>query len=149
MVKYLPHIISLVGLVLGLWWFGHSRYEAGQNDVQAKWDRAIVVAQIEAKRKEDEDAAATKALQDELVRVGGSLDAATARGRILANRLSAALSRPCLSQAPSTTSSTTNSTGVSDDSRGIEQAFGRHIEACARDAVKVDGWQMWWKEVGE
>jgi hypothetical protein len=147
LLRYLPHLLGLIGLIAGLWWFGHSRYEAGQEVVRAEWNAAIIAAQIEADKKEAEYAAAAKAMQDELVRVGGSLDAATARGRTLSARLSEALRRPCLPQAPGAAPGAGGAPGESGDGGEIERALGGHLEACARDAERLGSWQSWWKQV--
>ena len=149
LLKYWPHLLGLLGLIAGLWWFGNTRYEAGQADVRAEWDRAIIIAQEQADKKEAADAAIAKAMQDELTRVGGSLDAATARGRTLAARLSEALRRACVPETPGAAPGADDPTGESGDGGAIERALGSHVEACARDAERLGSWQEWWKEVGE
>ena len=152
LLRYLPHILGLLGLIAGLWWFGHSRYEAGQADVRAEWDAAIVVAQIEADKKEAADAEVAKAMQDELVRRGGLLDAATARGRTLAGRLRNYQASRCLPQAADPAAGPAPAPGVPGDPAGpgtaVELALDNHLSACERDAERLSGWQRWWGEVG-
>lgn len=32
---------AIIGLLAAGWWYGHMRYNAGEADVQAKWDKAV------------------------------------------------------------------------------------------------------------
>ena len=149
LLRYLPHLLGLLGLIAGIWWFGHSRYEAGQADVRAEWDAAIVVAQIEADKKEAADAEVAKAMQDELVRRGGLLDAATARGRTLAGRLRNYQASRCLPQAADPAALVDPPAGGAASSGAIEQATGEYFAASARDSERLAAWQEWWARVSE
>lgn len=47
-----PAVWIAAALVAGGWWYGHTRYEAGQADVQAKWDSDIAKREAENKATE-------------------------------------------------------------------------------------------------
>jgi hypothetical protein len=48
----LPVLIALAAIVGGVWWYGHTRYNAGQADTQARWDDATRKATEDARIKE-------------------------------------------------------------------------------------------------
>ena len=40
-LRYLPHLIALVAIIGGVWYFGHTRYNAGQEAVRAEFREAL------------------------------------------------------------------------------------------------------------
>lgn len=146
-----PYLIALAVLVGGVFFYGHTRFNAGQEQVQAKWDadkaerqavldRAVadkVRIEAEWKRKEKES---VDAIQKKLAAV-------TARADDLDGRLRRFYSRPrALSE---TAAPATGSDGASPVGSGQSEADAR-VGAAVDDFSKqceVDGiWLNYWIE---
>lgn len=69
-VKKIPwQVWGLLGLLVALWFFGQWRYDAGQADVQAKWDDSIKKGKvIVAKLKEQQFIVTTKVVTETVYR---------------------------------------------------------------------------------
>lgn len=144
--------IILAALLAGVWYYGHTRYEAGKAIVQDELDRQRFAWQ-DAYDKQAADTAKIEEARDQLKwRIERELEprlaAATDRGATLAARLREhAGRRVCALPEAAGTAAEPDGTGrESDDGGRIDAAVERHLAACARDAERLNGWREWWNE---
>jgi hypothetical protein len=115
---------------------------------QDRYDKQVA----EKQRVEAANAELSRRIDDELV---PALETATATGTGLADRLrdyQARARRCALSSQGSGTGSPPGPSGEPTDGEGtgpgaVDSALKVHLEACARDAVRLDGWREFWNEL--
>jgi hypothetical protein len=152
----LPVLIALAGLLAGLWYYGHTRYNAGEAAVEARW-AVQLQADATAARKAQDAADATLKRQKQ-----ATLDAARLftekqnenalladRNRALADRLRSALARRAdpVPAAPADPGGT-EPEGAGVDAVTVAIALSGFARGCAesrdglRDQVNalIDGW---------
>lgn len=151
-------VLGAVLLISFIAWFSHARYtageEAGRAAVQKLWDaeaaaqREQALAAIEqAALLESEQARIAKEIQNGLQT---KLNLATANARSLSERLRRYQTRPCPTAVPQTTGPTAladSTAGVTADSGAVGEATDAHFAACARDAERLAGWQVWYNNL--
>jgi len=147
-------------LVLGAGLFyGHARFEAGQKEVQGRWNEERVIAAV----KLAEETARVQLLETKYTRLAKEMEDdlkprladATASSADLARRLRNAASRTCSGSAvrlpaptaPGSSGSAAEPGNGSGLGATVDAAIEAHLGACAQDAVALEGWQEWWMEV--
>lgn len=147
--KYLYGGIAVLLALVGLYLYG---YNKGQDNVQRKFDDY----RFEAKLAYDKQVAETTRVQGEREKLiqeiendlKPKLDAATANGRSLANRLRDYRTRSCpLSDPARTSTEPSGAAGVPGDSQSVDEALGRHLEACGRDAERLEQFQRFYQSL--
>lgn len=152
----LAGLAALLGL---LWWFGHSRYTAGEAagraQVQADWDAAVKVARAAVAKAEaakaQKEAADRKAAQEVDNGLREKLAGAEALARDTARRLQDARARAGRCSVPGTAASAGVAeapSGEPADGAALDRADEDHHAACARDAATVNAWYDWCDRVG-
>lgn len=48
--RLIAYIVVVAALIGGLWWFGHSRFSAGEAKTQAAWDKSLEAGRAEVDR---------------------------------------------------------------------------------------------------
>lgn len=145
---------ALAVLLAGGIWYGHSRYNAGQADVQALWDadkaaatQALLAAASRADDIRRADAAISERITHELQT---RTVAADARNADLARRLRDYEKRACdrtvSGTAPASTGIDAAPAEPASDS-GIGAAVGNVTGACRNDADRLAAWIAWWRGV--
>lgn len=144
----------LAVLLAGGLLYGHSRYNAGQADVQALWDadkaaatQALLAAASRADDIRRADAAISERITHELQT---RTVAADARNADLARRLRDAEVRACRGSVPGPASAAPGvapaAPGPASD-RGIAEAVAAVVSACESDSSRLLGWQDWYRGV--
>jgi hypothetical protein len=148
--RYVGGALVVLLVLGGLYLYG---YNKGQDNVQAKFDDYKNAAQVaydkqvaENKTKEAINEKLSRRIQDELE---PALATATADGASLARRLRNHSSRSCALPAKGQgTGSPVEASGESADGEGtgsaVDDALEAHLQACARDATRLDGWREFW-----
>ena len=134
LLKYLPHLVALAGIVGGIWYFGHVRYTAGYDKSQAEVAAEVAKATAETARIEEERVKLSARIENELQ---PKLAKADADARDLARRLRIATRRSALPEAPGGPSGPDAPGGESTDLGSLEES---HFAACAKDAERLNGW---------
>lgn len=145
---------ALVVLLAGVGWYGHVRYNAGQADVQARWDADKAVATkalLDAASRADDirraDAAISEQVQHDLETRALAADA---RNADLTRRLRDYETRACrgtVSEPSRTASGASAATPEPGSDRGIAEATAAVVSACESDASVLIGWQDWYRGV--
>lgn len=146
--------VLLAVLLAGGLLYGHSRYNAGQADVQALWDadkavatQALLAAASRADDIRRADAAISEQVQHDLQTRALAADA---RNADLIRRLRDYEKRACdraVSYPTSPPAGTTPAGPESGGDSGIGAAVGDVTGACRHDADRLAGWQAWWRGV--
>lgn len=147
---------AVVAVLGGAWHYGHTRYEAGEAAVQARWDaERLIAAEAFAKQSAavaatvEADKAISAKVQHELeTRLGDS----DARARDLAGRLRGyqASARGCaVSGAADRAAGPPTAPGEPGGDEAIERATAAVLTACGHDASRLQGFQDWWRGVVE
>lgn len=126
---------------------------AGKEVVQVKFDAYKNTAQLAY----DRQVAETARIQSEWNRskdrereIQARLQVVTNDGASLARRLRDYRARSCPLSSPSTTAGEPPETaGVPPDGPSVDQALGRHLEACARDAERLGQFQSFYQSLRE
>jgi hypothetical protein len=149
--RWLAPALLLVGVAAGVWYYGHTRFEAGEAKVWALWEKERRIVQrtydqkvIEAARIEDEYDLIKWRHDEELKR----RLAADFRAGELARRLRQhyASSGP-VSEAPDTSFDPFGAGGGGVPPGEVDASLGDILGACQRDAIRLNGWIQWWEEV--
>ncbi len=145
---------ALAVLLAGGLLYGHSRYNAGQADVQALWDADKAVATQDllaaASRADDirrADAAISEQVQHDLQTRALAADA---RNADLTRRLRDYEKRACdraVSYPTSPPAGTTPAGPEPGSDRGIAAATATVVSACESDSSRLLGWQDFWRGV--
>ena len=145
---------ALAVLLAGGLLYGHSRYNAGQADVQALWDadramatQALLAAASRAEDIRRADAAISEQVQHDLQARAATADA---RNADLARRLREYEKRACdraVSQPAPAPAGTTPAASESGSDSGIGAAVGNVTGACRNDADRLAAWIAWWRGV--
>jgi hypothetical protein len=125
---------------------GKAVVQAELDEQRATWQQQFDRQVADSAAKEAEFKAIAKAKEDE---IKASLEAATVAGADLAARLRnhQRAGRCAVSQPAGAAGGADGTSGIDADSDPVEQATGRHIEACARDAERLNGWIDWFHAV--
>lgn len=154
LLAYRRVLAPVAAILAAGWYYGHTRYEAGQRAVQALWDADKAVAaqtvierarQNEQKRLADE--AVARKVQDDLQ---DRITAGDARNRDLARRLHDYEARRCGGTVPGAAGAAAGTDAAGRESgsdQGIGAAVAAVTEACRHDAERLTGWQEWWRGV--
>ena len=148
--KYLSIGALALFLTLGLYLKGRSD---GAGVVQRKFDSYKAVAQ----QAYDKQVAETARIQGEWDRtkeregeIKARLKVVTNDGASLARRLRDYRASGCPLSSPSTTAGEpSGAAGVPPDSPSVDEALGRHLEACARDAERLGQFQSFYRSLRE
>lgn len=159
LLKYWKQIAVVAALLGVVAWFSHARYAAGEaagsTRVQKAWDAAdaaslaaYAAAAASAARKQEADRKAAQEVEDAMQ---ARLAASDANGRTLAGRLSDyqhSLARCRAAPAAAGAAPVADgSAGESSHSGAVDAAVAEHFAACGADALRLAGWQEWWKSV--
>lgn len=145
---------ALAVLLASGWWYGHVRYNAGQADVQARWDadKAVATQALLAAASRADDIRRADAVISEQVQhdLQTRALAADARNADLTRRLrdyeKRACDRPVSGPAESTPGTAVTPPEPGSD-RGIAEAVAAVVSACESDASVLIGWQDWYRGV--
>ena len=145
---------ALAVLLAGGLLYGHSRYNAGQADVQALWDadramatQALLAAASRAEDIRRADAAISEQVQHDLQARAATADA---RNADLARRLREYEKRACdraVSGPASPPAGTTPAAPEPRSDSGIAAATAAVVSACESDSSLLLGWQDWYRGV--
>ena len=146
--KYLYGGALVLAIILGAYLKGRSD---GADRVQVKFDAYKRTTQLAY----DRQVAETARIQSEWNRskdrereIQARLQVVTNDGASLARRLSNYRSRSCPLSSPSTTAGEpSGAAGVPPDGPSVDQALGRHLEACARDAERLGQFQTFYQSL--
>ena len=141
-MKLYAYAIGAAGLVAAVWYYGHTRYNAGQDDIRAEVAEQVAKATAETVRIETERDAISRRIESELL---PRIQDADANARDLARRLRIATSRRAVPQATGTAADAATPGGEPADGGDIERATEDHFAACARDAERLNGWIEWYE----
>ena len=141
-MKLYAYAIGAVGLVAAVWYYGHTRYNAGQDDIRAEVAEQVAVATAKTARIDAERVKLSERIEHDLQ---PKLAAADANARSLARRLREyARSRP-VPKAPGPTAESAEAPGEPGDGDPVERATEQHFAACARDSERLAAWQEWYR----
>ena len=143
-MKLYAYAIGAAGLVAAVWYYGHTRYNAGQDDMRAEVAEQVAKATAETASIDAERVKLSERIEHDLQ---PKIAAADANARSLARRLREYASRSSLPQAPGSTAEPTEAPGEPADGGEIERAAEDHFAACARDSERLNGWIEWYGKV--
>ena len=143
-MKLYAYAIGAAGLVAAVWYYGHTRYNAGQDDIRAEVAKQVAKATAETARIEAERDAISRRIESELL---PRIQDADANARDLARRLRLATSRRAVPQAAGPAADAATPSGEPADGGEIERATEDHFAACARDAERLNGLIEWYEAV--
>ena len=140
-MKLYAYAIGAAGLVAAVWYYGHTRYNAGQDDMRAEVAEQVAKATAETARIDAERVKLSERIEHDLQ---PKIAAADANARSLARRLREyAGSRP-VSTAPDSAAEPSDAPGEPGDGDPVERATEQHFAACARDSERLAAWQEWY-----
>ena len=143
-MKLYAYAIGAAGLVAAVWYYGHTRYNAGQDDMRAEVAEQVAKATAETASIDAERVKLSERIEHDLQ---PKIAAADANARSLARRLREYASRSSLPQAPGSTAEPTEAPGEPGDGDPVERATEQHFAACARDSERLAAWQEWYREL--
>ena len=132
-MKLYAYAIGAAGLVAAVWYYGHTRYNAGQDDIRAEVAEQVAKATAETARIEVAWAAQNKELDDAWK---AKLAAAKSDVSGLSARLRRATGRCAVPGDPATPSGVTDS-GVPEGVGEIERDADAAWAAAAADSAKL------------
>ena len=141
-MKLYAYGAAVAAIVIGGWYYGHTRYNAGQDDIRAGVAEQVAAATAETARIEAERVKLSERIEDELQ---PKLAAADASARDTARKLRIATSSCPLPKAAGTAADPSASPGEPGDAEAIGQATERFFAAAARDAERLAAWQEWYR----
>ena len=140
-MKLYAYGAAVAAIVIGGWYYGHTRYNAGQDDIRAEVAEQVAKATAETTRIEAERVKLSERIEHDLQ---PKIAAADANARSLARRLREyAGSRP-VSTAPDSAAEPSDAPGEPGDGDPVERATEQHFAACARDSERLAAWQEWY-----
>ena len=140
-MKLYAYAIGAAGLVAAVWYYGHTRYNAGQDDMRAEVAEQVAKATAETASIDAERVKLSERIEHDLQ---PKIAAADANARSLARRLREYASRSSLPQAPGSTAEPAEAPGEPGDGDPVERATEQHFAACARDSERLAAWQEWY-----
>ena len=142
MTKLYAYGAAVAAIVIGGWYYGHTRYNAGQDDIRAEVAEQVAKATAETAKIEAERDAISRRIESELL---PRIQDADANARDLARRLRLATSsRRAVPQAAGPAADAATPGGEPADGGDIERATEQHFAACARDSERLAAWQEWY-----
>ena len=140
-VKLYLYAAFVAAAAIGTWYYGHTRYNAGQDDIRAEVAEQVAIATAETARIDAERVKLSERIEHDLQ---PKIAAADANARSLARRLREyAGSRP-VSTAPDSAAEPSDAPGEPGDGDPVERATEQHFAACARDSERLAAWQEWY-----
>ena len=144
-MKLYAYAIGAAGLVAAVWYYGHTRYNAGQDDIRAEVAEQVAIATAKTARIDAERVKLSERIEHDLQ---PRLAAADASARDTARKLRIATARSCpLPKAADSTADPSAAPGEPGDAEAIGQATERYFAAAARDAERLAAWQEWYREL--
>ena len=143
-MKLYAYAIGAAGLVAAVWYYGHTRYNAGQDDIRAEVAEQVAVATAKTARIDAERVKLSERIEHDLQ---PKIAAADANARSLARRLREYASRSPVSTAPGPAAEPAEAPGEPGDGDPVERATEQHFAACARDSERLAAWQEWYREL--
>jgi hypothetical protein len=155
--RAVPYLIVLALLIGGVVYYGHTRYNAGQANVQARWDahslkqNAALTQQLteNARLQNERDLIRwqhEKAVREKLAADNRSADLARRLREYYASDAHRAMSSLAESAA-STAGAAGTGSGADDAGDGVDLAIQGVLTACKRDSIRLNGWQQWYESV--
>ena len=143
-MKLYAYAIGAAGLVAAVWYYGHTRYNAGQDDIRAEVAEQVAVATAKTARIDAERVKLSERIEHDLQ---PKIAAADANARSLARRLREYANRRPVSTAPGPAAEPAEAPGEPGDGDPVERATEQHFAACARDSERLAAWQEWYREL--
>ena len=143
-MKLYAYGAAVAAIVIGGWYYGHTRYNAGQDDIRAEVAEQVAKATAETTRIEAERVKLSERIEHDLQ---PKIAAADANARSLARRLREYAGRSPVSTTPDSTAEPAEAPGEPADGGEIERAAEDHFAACARDSERLNGWIEWYGKV--
>ena len=143
-MKLYAYAIGAAGLVAAVWYYGHTRYNAGQDDIRAEVAEQVAVATAKTARIDAERVKLSERIEHDLQ---PKIAAADANARSLARRLREYAGRRPVSTAPGPAAEPAEAPGEPGDGDPVERATEQHFAACARDSERLAAWQEWYREL--
>ena len=144
-LRYAPHLIALAVLVGGVFYVHQRAYNAGQSEIQAKWDAQKAIQELAY--QEREKAVAKLENERDLLKykieaeLQPKLASVSRRADDLANRLRRAYFAQAVLPVPAGTSPVPDGTsGNRSGPDDLDRAIGNVLGACQRDAIRLNAW---------